>query len=347
MSELEHRHFVDAAARIASWRRPLLVSHEKPDGDALGSLVAMRALLRSQGIEATAMLFEPLPHRYGVFHRYAAMPVSQGSAGAVSLDDHDGVIVLDTCTYNQLQPMAAWLRAAKVPKLAVDHHVTRDELADHYVIDSAAAATCLILYEWSRALDWPLTAEACEAMFIGIAMDTGWFKHSNTDHRTLAAAADLVQRGVLPHELNQELFLRESPGRVRLLGVALGTLELHEADRVAVLTLSKAAMAGVGAAPADTEDIVNEPLRIRSVVVSLLLVEHADGIVRVSFRSKPPIGVGQQAEGPPSADIDVAAVAQALGGGGHRRAAGARIPGTLQEVRARVLDHVKGRLSLR
>ena len=76
-------------------------------------------------------------------------------------------------------------------------------------------------------------------------------------------------------------------------------------------------------------------------------MEHADGIVRVSFRSKPPIAVDQQPEGPPFSDVDVAAVAQALGGGGHRRAAGARVPGTLQEVRAQVLDHVKGRLSLR
>lgn len=332
MSSLDQKVFLDATARIKSWRRPLLVTHAKADGDALGSLVAMRSLLAAQGIDALALLFDPVPSRYDVFRRYQALPVLGTDVEVGDLSTVDGVVILDTCSYAQLDPLADWLRAAFVSKIAVDHHVTRDDLADVYLVDESAAANCLILYDWARAADWPLDEHARDALFIGIAMDTGWFRHSNTDARVLAAGADLIGRGVTPHELYQQLFLRETPGRLRLLGAALGRMELLIGDRVAIMTLPQEVFPQTGAAAADTEDIVSEPLRIESVVVSVLLVERGDGVVRTSFRSKAPIA-------PDAPDVDVAAVAQAFGGGGHRRAAGARITGSLNDVRRKVVDH--------
>ena len=356
MSRLERTMFVEAAAQIASWRKPLLISHTKPDGDALGSLIAMRALLGSQGIDATALLFGPIPDRYSIFHCYHAMPVYGNEVREADLADFNGIIVLDTCAYNQLRPIADWLQSAAVPKLAVDHHVTRDELVDQYLIDESAAATCLILYDWARALDWPMTDDTCEALFIGMAMDTGWFQHANTDDRVLAAAADLVTRGVQPHELHQALFQRETPARVRLLGAALRTLELSAADRLAVMTLSADAVTDCGATSADTEDIVNEPLRISSVAVSVLLVEQTDDVIRASFRSKPPLDWkkppplphprrGKERPTQRRTDVNVAKVAGAFGGGGHTRAAGARIHGTLSDVRNTVIERLESILS--
>ncbi len=333
--------FTHAAKTVSAWRRPLLISHAKPDGDALGSLVAMRSLLASQGIEATALLFEALPSRYTVFNRFAPMPVLNVDMRDGDLSDRDGVILLDTCTYSQLEPIADWLRTAEIPKLAVDHHVTRDDLVNHYLIDESAAATCLILYDWAQVLGWQPTPEAAEAMFIGMAMDTGWFIHSNTDTRVLAASADLVSRGVCASELHEHLFHRDSPARVRLLGSALNTLELLTNDRLAVMTLSSNAIQEAGATPADTEDIVNEPLRIGSVVVSVMLVESEGNLVRVSFRSKPPVGAGSDTQVP---DIDVAGVAHSFGGGGHKRAAGARMSGTLADVRKQIVSRLESAL---
>lgn len=329
----------EIAAAIQRLRHPLLLSHAKPDGDALGSLVAMRSFLGQLGVEARALLFDPLPSRYAVFNRYESMPVWKSTVEEADLADVDGVIVLDTCTYNQLSPIADWLRTATVPKIAVDHHVTRDDLADHYVVDESAAATCLILYEWAQAMGWSIEKDTGEALLIGMAMDTGWFRHANTDARVLSACADLAQRGVRSHELHQELFLRESPGRVRLLGVALGAMQLHARQRMAVMALTSEAITRVGATKADTEDIVNEPLRIGSVVVSILLVEDTDGPVRVSFRSKPPLVGGDD-----DADVDVAALAAAFGGGGHTRAAGARIDGKLSEVQRSIVERVSAAL---
>lgn len=360
MSRPDANTFAQAASQISSWRKPLLISHVKPDGDALGSLVAMRSLLRSRDVAATALLFDELPDRYALFQQYGKMPVLGRELTEADLSDFDGVLVLDTCAYSQLNPIADWLRSSRVPKLAVDHHVTRDELADHYLIDESAAATCLILREWAQALDWPITAEAREALFTGMAMDTGWFRHSNTDDRVLSVVADLVVRGVRPHELYQQLFQRETSARVRLLGAALGTLELLAGERLGVMTLAAEDIAVCGATTADTEDIVNEPLRIWSVDVSVLLVQDTGGIIRASFRSKPP---GESKTAAPTAapteprasasplptkgglrGVDVSQVAQAFGGGGHTRAAGARISGTLSEVRKMIVDHIQREL---
>ncbi len=345
MSSLSAQSFIDAATRIASWRRPLLVTHEKPDGDALGSLVAMYALLRSQGIQPTALLFDPIPARYELFHRFRPIPILGRELEVSDLDTCDAVIVLDTCAYTQLRPIADWVRAATKPKLAVDHHSTRDDLADFYLVDDSAAATCLILYDWALAVKWPIEPDVAQALFIGTAMDTGWFRHSNTDHRVLAAAADLVARGVRPHELYESLYLRESAARVRLQSAAVATMELLAGDRAAVMTLTRRAIADAGATAADTEDIVNEPLRIASVVVSVLLVEHDDEVVRVSFRSKPPLETPLASTPTAQPDIDVAALAQFFGGGGHRRASGARIPGPLQEVRRRIVESLVERIA--
>jgi phosphoesterase RecJ-like protein len=347
MCTIEKDVFAAAAAQIADWKRPLLISHAKPDGDALGSLAAMRSLLRSDRADPVALLFDPVPSRYAVFHRYGAMAIWGGDFGEAELGSIDGVLVLDTCAYGQLGPMADWLRTTSMPKIAVDHHVTRDDLADHYVIDESAAATCLILFDWARALDQPLSAEVCEALYVGIAMDTGWFRYSNTDRRVFGAAADLVSRGVEPHGLYQQLYQRETPARLWLLGAALGTLEFTAEGRLALMTLSSKAVTAAGAAPGDTEDIVNEPLRVDPVLVSVLLVEEGEGLIRASFRSKPPVGYG--CPFPPSQawakDVDVAEVAKTFGGGGHARAAGARVGGTLAEVRRRITDHLQALLS--
>lgn len=333
MSALDSASFIEAARRIETWKHPLLLTHTLPDGDALGSIVAMKLLLASQGIESTAVLLDPVPNRYAVVNRFGLMPVWNREVTERDLGGFDSVIVLDTCAYKQLVPIADWLRQSDLPKLAVDHHLTRDEVADTYLVDETAAANCLILQEWARACGWPIGRETAAALFIGIAMDTGWFRHSNTDARTLGAAADLAALGADPPGVYQHLFLGETVGRVKLLGAALETLELLTGGRLAVMVLPAAEFIRVGATYVDTEDIVNEPLRIESVVVSVLLVDRGDGIIRVSLRSKAPLSAALP-------DIDVSSVAQELGGGGHRRAAGVRIAAKLAEARAKIIRDV-------
>jgi phosphoesterase RecJ-like protein len=327
MSVINAAAFHEAKAFIADCRRAVLFSHEKPDGDAIGALVAMRATLRNQGIVADAVLFDPLPDRYAFFRDNAAIPVFGKDFAAAKLDDYDAAMILDTCSFSQLRPIADWLRRSSVPLLVVDHHATRDPIGTMALIEERAAATCLVLYDWFRTVGWALSEEASRALFVGIATDTGWFRHSNTDDRVLAVCADLVARGVQPNPIYQALYQRESASRVRLLGAALGSLELRAGSRLAVMTLDPPTFAACAATPADTEDLVNEPLRIRSVLVSILLVDQGDGTIRVNFRSK----AGEQP------DVDVSALAGGFGGGGHRRAAGAKVSGVLSAVRADVV----------
>ena len=331
MTRPEAIAFDKATDWLRRFKRPLLVSHRNPDGDALGSLAAMRLLLGHSNISATPVLFDDISSRYTMFNRYEPMPIWNAASAAEDWADIDSVILLDTCAKTQVEPIIDWLAAAALPTMAVDHHTTRDDLAEIYVVDESAAANCLILYEWAKAAGWTIDRATAEALLIGIAMDTGWFRFANTDARAFSAAADLVVAGARPAETCDQLFQREKPGRVRLLGEALGTLRLLHSDRLAIMTLSQGSFERAGAAYDDTEDIVNEPLRIETTLVSVLLVDRGDGQVRASFRSKEPFETG-------TPDVDVAIMAAEFGGGGHRRAAGARIEGRLSDVTKAIAD---------
>lgn len=321
--------FASATEWLARRKRPLLVTHRNPDGDALGSLAAARLIFGQAGLNAMPVLFDRISSRYALFDRFEPMPIWK-DIDRENLDV-DAVVLLDTCSKMQIEPVLDWLLESKLPTLAVDHHVTRDDLAELYLVDETAGANCLILYEWAKSAGWRIDADAAQALWVGIAMDTGWFRFSNTDARVLDAAAGLVRLGANPTELGYRLFQREKAGRVRLLGEALGSLELLLDDRLAIMTLDGDAFRRADAAFDDTEDIVNEPLRIESVVVSVLLVDRGDGVIRTSLRSKEPMDET-------GVDVDVAAIAASLGGGGHRRAAGVRVQQSLADTCRAVSD---------
>jgi phosphoesterase RecJ-like protein len=209
-------------------------------------------------------------------------------------------------------------------------------LADEYLIDETASATALIIHDWAQAAGWPLDDHARLALYVGLVTDTGWFRFANTDARTLTTAAALVASGVRPAQVFEQVYQNEPAARVRLLAAVMSTLELHHHDRLAVMTITRQAFAQTGASPTDTEDLVNYPLQVATVDVSVLLVEQEDGGTRVSFRSKAP------SETRP--DIDVATVAKDFAGGGHRRAAAARVSAPVDRVKTLVIDRVAERI---
>lgn len=333
MNNLSVSDFERATALVSTFQRPLLLTHAKPDGDAIGSVLAMRDLLRQGGADAFGVFFGKIPARYAPFSSF--QPVGSWGEGVSTedLDRCDGVIVLDTCSYTQLEPVADWLRRSDRQVLAVDHHKTRDDLATHHLIDESAAANCLILFEWARAAGWTITEPVARAMFAGIAMDTGWFRHSNTDARVFDAVSAIASTGVSPSTLYEGLYHQDSIARVRLLAEAVSTLEFHSDDQLAVMELTQRVFRNVGALMSDSEDVVNEPLRIGSAIVSVLFVEQADGVIRVNLRSKPPAVTG-------GVDVDVAEIARTLGGGGHARAAGVRMPESIEKAKKCVIPEI-------
>jgi phosphoesterase RecJ-like protein len=316
--------FHEAAELIKDWRKPLLISHVKPDGDALGALIAMHAILCELGSSPHAVRFDPIPPRYQWL--IAEQPLSEWS----NESDADAVIILDTCARSQLEPIMQWLDDNQRPSLAVDHHVTRDDIVTHELVDTSASATCLILHEWVKEMAWRVPAHAVDALFTGIATDTGWFKHSNTDARTLIAASELIQQGAQTNRIHQCLYQTDSVAKFRLWSEALAGTQFHFDNRLAVTTMTNMLLQKTGAMPADTEDLINEPLKIADVLLSILITEQPSGPLKISFRSKH--------------TIDVAKWAAAHGGGGHMRAAGAKMDTPLDDAVVRIVAEAQTKL---
>lgn len=299
--------------------RPLLVTHRRPDGDAIGSLVGLALAVRKLGLDPQAALFDPLPARFALFsdslHWYA-----WDEARGVLEKDCDAVVLLDTCALSQLEPIAAFL--ARGPRiLVIDHHATRDPIGvrdeDLRLLDDTACATALLVAEWAQAAGIALQGQLATALFTGIATDTGWFRYSNTDGRAMRMASELVSAGVDVGELYQRIYEQEPLAKLKLVAHLLNNLELHADGRLACMYLRPEDFRKAGADPSMTDDLVNEAGRLAGTQVTLLFTQDGDE-VRVNLRSK-----GQ---------LDVAELARRYGGGGHSRAAGVRLAGRWETV---------------
>lgn len=312
-------------AWLAESHRPLLISHRRPDGDALGALAGMGHVLRQNDCEPVVVLYDALPARYAFLEDAAQWLVWADVRDVVSRDC-DGVVIVDTCAVAQLEPIGEFL--ARAPRiLVIDHHATRDQVGtrdgDLRYFDETASATCLIIAEWLNASGHKFDRATATALFTGIATDCGWFRFSNTDGRTMRMASELVAAGAKPAQINHALHLCEPPEKLKLIAHLLNKLELLADGRLAVMRLRQADFDATGADDSMTEDLVNEATRLGGTEATLLVTEESETSIRVNFRSK--------------RSLDVAALAMRFGGGGHTRAAGARLRGKWDDVVPRLI----------
>jgi phosphoesterase RecJ-like protein len=307
---------------VGSTSRLLLTTHMRPDGDGLGSMKALALALRALGKETRLVIPTHLPERYAFLDPEAEFVHFEKRSDGF-LDGVEGVIVLDTGTWNQLGKVGEWLRGAAVPKLVIDHHLTQDDLGAARIVDTGAEATGRLTFEAIQALGGQVTPAAASALFVALAMDTGWFRHSNTTAATHELAAQLVAAGAQPDLLYQQLFEQSSLGRLKLTGKVLERLTLTAGGWVATSQVRLTDYALTGALPPDSEDLVNYTLTIKGVKVGMLLMEQPAGGVKVSLRSRCKLNVGRLAE--------------EFGGGGHAAAAGAIIHAPMEEVEQRLL----------
>ena len=319
-----HQPILDTLSRA---RRVLVTTHVRPDGDALGSAAAMVLGMRQKGIDAEVLLLSHLPRKYAfVFHDAGIVhhDVERGWPERFPFDRFDAFLVVDTGTWSQLPGLRERIANWNVPKLVVDHHLTQEDWADLKLVVTAAAAAGEIVGElldrWGVMLDQSIAS----ALFIAVASDTGWFQFSNTRPQTLRLAARLMEAGVDTDRMYQLLYQNERAERVALQTRAQQSLELLEDGRLAVMRVRKTDFEETRADVPDTENLINVPLQIRTVEVSILLVEPREGgAIRVSLRSK-----GQ---------VDVARFAETFGGGGHARAAGLKVDGAFDPAHDRVV----------
>jgi len=319
---------------LSQCQRVLVTTHVRPDGDALGSVAAMVMGMKQKGIESHALLLSHLPRKYSFIFEENRIPftdVENGWPANFSLDGFDALLVMDTGTWSQLPGMKERVEAFKGKKLVVDHHLTQEDWADVKLVETGAAAAGEIATEllerWGVGMDRAIAS----ALFLAIASDTGWFQFSNTKAHTLRMAADLIETGVDTDRMYQMLYQNERAERVKLQIRAMQSLELLAGGKLAVMRIWKKDFAETGANVPDTENLINVPLQIATVEVSMLAVEPGDfGPVRISLRSK-----GQ---------VDVAKFAEKFGGGGHARASGLKIDAPFDAAHDRVVQAMVARL---
>lgn len=329
-------HSADARQAVARWLTVsdslLLVTHDRPDGDALGAAVALARAARLRGKTARVVLPEPVPRKYAFLMEGEQTLDAAGFAEAAN--GADCVVVLDTCSWPQLTSVAATLRAVKQKVVVIDHHRTHEDVGAVAWIDDHAAAAGVMVTELLERLGWSVDMPGARAALTAICSDTGWLRFSNTDSRALAAAGRWLDFGVDPAGLYRLIFENDRPQRIALLSRVLAGLRLFCQDRLAVMTVLRADFAQTGATPDETENMINESMRIATVEVAVMLVE-TESATRVSLRSKSPdIATGQ----PP---VDVSAVAQLFGGGGHARAAGFRLVEPPAQVGVKLVEAIE------
>jgi phosphoesterase RecJ-like protein len=313
---------------IETHDRFLVTAHVRPDGDALGSEVGMAGLLRQRGKDVRVVNASPTPPRYDFLDPDGNLFLQLGkSIDAASLADREVAIILDLSSWNQLGEMADPIRAFQGPRVVIDHHVSQDDLGAIYLKDTTAEATGMLVANAIKSLGGSFTPEVATGLLTAIAMDTGWFRHSNTHPRTLRVVADLIEAGAKINGIYRNLFERNTLGRLRLLGETLVDLHLGFDGRVAYATISLDHMARSGAIPPDTEDLIDYVVSVKGVSVGLLFIEQAKGGVKVSFRSRN--------------GLDCSRLAGSLGGGGHREAAGVSLDSSMEESVPRVLEAVR------
>jgi phosphoesterase RecJ-like protein len=313
--------------RLSRCKRVLVTTHVRPDGDALGTSAALVLGMRKVGIEAEVLLLSRLPRKYAfVFQDNAIVSYNaeEGWPGELKLERFDALLVADTGTWSQLPGLREKIDGWAGQKLVLDHHLTQENWADEKLVVTQAAAAGEIAAELLDAWQVPIDLPIAAALFLAVASDTGWFQFSNTRPYTMRLAARLMETGINTDEMYQLLYQNERAERVALQTRAQQSLQLLLDGRLAVMTVSNEDFEQTRADVPDTENLINIPLQIRTVEVSMLLTEPKEpGQIRVSLRSK-----GQ---------VDVARFAEKFGGGGHARASGLKLDGPLGVAKERLV----------
>ena len=300
----------------------LILTHENPDGDALGSAMALYLFLKKKGKNVTVGCKDRVPHFLDFLPRVDEI---------VRLPDgrfYDIGIVVDAANFKRT---GADVRVAK--RIRIDHHVGGEFYSRYDYIDPKAPATATLVYELILAWDESaIDEEIATCMYVGLATDTGFFRYSNTNEYAFEIAKRLVQYGANPHQVYVMFSEREPVGKMKLISKVLETLKLYEDGLVAGITVYDRFFKETGTSYDDSEGLVNYPRSIEGVEVAFAIIEKPEeGVWKVSLRSK--------------VRVDVSKIAERLGGGGHKYAAGCKIKaGSYEEALDRLLTEIRRQL---
>jgi phosphoesterase RecJ-like protein len=311
--------FAEIGRALREHNKFAVLSHVRPDGDALGSTLALALSLKELGKDVRAWNEEGMLEKYDFLAR-AELLTQPPSAP----EDFDVAIALDTAVQNRLGTTVAAVGSAKL-WINIDHHPSNPRYGDVVYIDPTAPATGQILFEFLTDQKFPITPAIAENLYAAISTDTGSFQYPNTTVRTFEIAAELVRCGVEVGRVSQLLYENFPRRRIELLRDLLGTMRFGCDGKLAWFSLSQASALALGVIPEDNEGLIDHLRAVHGVIVAIFFEELTDGKVRVSMRSK-------------NEAVDVCAICTQFGGGGHVLAAGARVRGTLPEVEEKIVE---------
>ncbi len=296
----------------------LLTTHKDPDGDGIGSMLALGSVLRNAGKKVVLVTNEPVPSPFDELQ--GADMISENFNDA---DGFDGVIILDCAEKSRLGGLLKRLEPLR-PWINIDHHETNDLFGDLNLIDGHSSSTGELVYGIIKECGYPITYDVAENLFAAIQTDTGSFKYDNTTSSAFRAAAELVDKGASPWEISKKLVDSHDLSRLKLLEMALGTIEIHHGGKIALMVLSKEMFDRAGADRMDSERFVDYARFIRGVEIAALIRQTGHNEYKFSLRSNNYVNVAQ--------------LAGSFGGGGHAKAAGFDCKGNIDRLKRTFID---------
>ncbi len=308
----------DVSKIIREHKRFVVTTHIHPEGDAVGSEVALTGFLRNLGKEVEIVNSSPTPANCVFLPLAGTIKVYPEQYTADIMGKTDAVIIVDVNNWAHLGPFADEIRKTPKQRVCIDHHQGGDrDLAAVTVNDTGASAAGLLIYDLINYMQGDMTLPIAEALYTAIATDTGSFRFSNTNERAFRAASDLCKIGVDPFAIYREAYAK-SWGGANLIGPVLSTLERTPDGRIAWIQVTQRMLERAGAMYEDSDDLLELLRPIRGVELCIAFKEIAGGKIKVSLRS--------------NGKIDAFDIAKRHGGGGHRMAAGVTIDGPMAKA---------------
>jgi phosphoesterase RecJ-like protein len=296
---------------LQSARRPLLTTHVNPDGDGLGSELALAEWFIGRGIVPTVINHSPTPAVYRFLDSRGLILPFDSARDSEAIADADLIVVVDTNNPERLRSMKESIINSTSTKIVIDHHLEPDGFANHYVIDDDATSTGEIIFRVLKSIPGTaLTPAMATSLYAAIMTDTGSFRYPRVDPEIHRIVAELIECGANPVDIYARIFERWTSGRIHLLGEMLAGMTTKYDGRLACATITREMLATSGTLEEDTDNFTSYPMSIDGVVAGILFLELKDG-VKISFRSK--------------GDVPINELAKEFGGNGHKNAAGARL----------------------
>jgi phosphoesterase RecJ-like protein len=307
----------------------LIASHAQPDGDAVGSLIALGLAIGRLSLKTTLYNESPIPAVY----RFLPS-VERIVRHIKKVNTYDTAIILDCGDLSRIGEVSSAI--SQIPFIInIDHHISNTRFGNRQLLDTCACSTAEIVYRLIKALSVPIDKAIATCLYTGILTDTGSFRFSNTNQTAFAISKEMAELGVEPYDVAQHVFGTYSLGRIKLLNLALDSIEISENGKLSMMTVTKNMLAETGTQAEDLDGMINYARRIKNVKVAALIQEIQNGTGASGHINR--YHVSLRSDG----TVDVATIASSFGGGGHVSAAGFQIESSLINLKSEIITLAK------